>query len=89
MEVVPFPLAPFLLVQGKSSKRHAADAIHMPVGIDKVNPLLRTIASGRAVKKGISTRKRLIKEAYEVVLHGSLKLGVVTELTVHGFELAS
>ena len=87
LEVVAFPFAPFLIMQDKGGKRHAAEAIHMPVGIDKVAPLLRTIASGRAAKKGIGTRKRLIKEAYEVVLHGSLKLGVVTKLPVHCFEL--
>ena len=61
----------------------------MPVGIDKVHPLLRSIASCRAVEEGIGTGKGLVKKADEVVLHRSLKLCVVSELPIHGFELIS
>ena len=61
----------------------------MPVGINKVHPLLGAVASCGAVEEGIGTGECLVKKTDEVVLHSSLKLGVVTELAVHSFELVS
>lgn len=74
---------------GKRRKGQAADAVHMPVGIDKVHPLLRSIASCRTVEESIGAGRGLLKETDEIVLHRSFELCVISELPVHGFELAS
>ena len=61
----------------------------MPVGVDKVYPLLRAIASCGTVKEVVGTGEGLVKQADEVVLHGGLQLHVIPELPIQCFQLAS
>ena len=74
---------------GKCRKGHGTDTIHVPIGIDEIDPFLRAIASGWTIKEGIGARKCLVKKADEVVLHSGLELHVIPELSVHGLELVS
>ena len=61
----------------------------MPVGMDEVHPFLAAVAACRAVKEVIGTRKCLVQQGNEVVLHGGLLCHVEAELAVHGFELVA
>ena len=57
----------------------------MPVGIDKIHPLLAAIAARGAVKEVISARIGLVKEGNEVVFHGGFLFHIEAELPIHGF----
>ena len=88
-EVVPLSLAPASVMLGEGAERFAADAVHMPVGVDKIDPLLAAVAAGGAVEETVGSRKGLVKKRDEIVLHGCLLIDVEAELPVHGFQLVA
>ena len=88
-EVVPLSLAPASVMLGEGAERFAADAVHMPVGVDKIDPLLAAVAAGGAVEEIVGSREGLVKKRDEIVLHGGLLIGVEAELPVHGFQLVA
>ena len=73
----------------EGAKRLISDTVHMPVGVDKVHPLLAAVTASGAVEEVVGSRKGLIKKRNEVILHGGLLLHVEAELPVHGFQLVS
>ena len=73
----------------EGTKRLAADTVHMPVGVEKVHPLLAAVTASRAFEEVVGSRKGLVKKRNEVVLHGGLLLHVEAEFPVHSFQLVS
>lgn len=86
-EIVPLSLAPVSVMLGEGAERFTADAVHMPVGVDKINPLLAAVAAGGAVEETVDAGKGLVKKRDEIVLHGGLLIRVKAELPVHGLQL--
>ena len=61
----------------------------MPVGADKIHPLLAAVAAGGAVKEVVGARKGLVEKRNEIILHRGLLIHVEAKLSVHGFQLVS
>ncbi len=67
-EIVPLSLAPASVMLGEGAERFPADAVHMPVGVDKIYPFLAAVTAGRTVKEIIGSRECLVKKRDEIVL---------------------
>ena len=79
----------YRLMLGEGAERFASDAVHMPVGVNKIDPLLAAVAAGGAVEETVGSREGLVKKRDEIVLHGCLLIDVEAELPVHGFQLVA
>lgn len=73
---------------GKGIQGFAADIVHMPVGTDKISPVLVAVTVCRAVKEGIGTRIGLwicsIRELITDCVYGMLQGGIRTASPVCG-----
>ena len=85
-EVVSLPLAPDPVLLGEAFECLLAYAVHTPVCIDKVHPILAAIATGGAVEKAVGTGKGQVKKGDEIVFHGGLLIRVEVELPVVVFS---
>ena len=72
---------------GEGAERFTADAVHMPVGVDTINPLLAAVAAGGAVEETVDAGKSLVKKRDEIVLRGGLLIRVKAELLVRDLQL--